>query len=112
MTNEIKIRLYDMMKNGYDGQCIIIYKKNGINCIKHTHNRKFTSTIIRNIELEDILYICCQKGYSIIKKESNYATDTEIGIIPFSSYDNEEHIKFYDYLEDIYKKFGVENYED
>ena len=111
MTNN-KLTLYNDMLNGFNGQCIIIYTNDNTNHLIHTHNSKDTLTALKNIKFDDILYICCQKGYSILKKESNYAIDTDIGTIPFSSYDNKEHIKFYEYLDNIYAKYGVVNYED
>ncbi len=116
MINEIKKDLYNKIKKGFNGQCVIIYNNNGVNTLIYTHRKKYNLEAINNISFNDILYLQCQEGnitYNTDKTaDLNYATDTEIGIIPFSYYSCPEHIKMYEYMDNIYKQFGVENYED
>jgi len=102
--------IYNDIFDKRPGSCIIIYKKNDTNVLSHLVLNDIIK--LRNIDVNDILYINYQEGYSIIRKEPNYAIDNIRGTIKESNYGNNNYKNYLEYLDTIYDKFGVENYED
>lgn len=102
--------IYNGIFDKRPGSCIIIYKKNGVNILSHL----ILNDIVKlyDINVNDILYINYQEGYSVIKKEPNYAVDNIKGIISESNYGNKNYKNYLEYLDTIYDRFEVRNYND
>ena len=102
--------IYDSIRDKRPGNCIVIYRKNGVNVLSHLVLNDIVK--LYNIDVDDILYINYQEGYSIIKKEPNYAIDNIKGIISESNYGNKDYKNYLKYLDTIYDRFEVSNYND